>query len=71
MQRRTMLIAGVVVVAFLVIGLTQLGGTSSESGGGEAPSADAAQQQLAGAPQALADLHTNAGKLIQGRDYKR
>jgi cytochrome c biogenesis protein CcmG/thiol:disulfide interchange protein DsbE len=65
-----MLIAGVLVAVFLVIGLTQLGGTSSEGGGGKAPSADAARQQLAGSPQALADLHTNASKLIQGRDYK-
>ena len=65
-----MVIVGAVVLVVLVIGLTQLGATSGEGGGGTTPSANAAQQQLAGSPQALADLHANAGKLLQGRDYK-
>src|SRR3954464_3266533 len=71
MQRRTMVIAGVAVLVVLVIGLTQLGGTSGEGGGGKAPSAGAAQQQLAGSPKVLADLHANGGKLLKGGDYKQ
>src|SRR3954454_10659639 len=71
MQRRTMVIIGAVVLVVLVIGLTQLGGTSGEGGGGKAPSAGAAQKQLAGAPQALADLHADGSKLLPSDDYKQ
>ena len=37
MQRRTMVIIGAVVLVVLVIGITQLGGTSGEGGGGPVP----------------------------------
>src|SRR3954470_3372416 len=37
MQHRTMVIVGAAVLVVLVIGLTQLGGTSGEGGGGTVP----------------------------------
>src|SRR3954447_6083078 len=70
MQRRTMVIIGAVVLVVLVIGITQLGGTSGEGGGGKAPSASAAQKELAGSPPPLASLHSDANKLIDGNQFK-
>lgn len=63
-RRRILYLAGTVaVIAFVVIGLSQTGGST------KAPTPDsfdlaAAQQQLAGAPAPLAALHQDANKLI-------
>jgi cytochrome c biogenesis protein CcmG/thiol:disulfide interchange protein DsbE len=71
MQRRTLVIAAVAVVVVLAIGLTQLGGTSGEGGGGDAPSLAEAKQLLAGAPAALAALHENASELLPQDEFEQ
>lgn len=54
----------VAVVAAVVIGLTQAGG--SEEANTSAPSLAQAQQQLAGSPPRLASLHSQANELLPG-----
>src|SRR6476661_7467650 len=59
MQQRTMVIIGAVVLVVLVIGITQLGGTSDEGGGGPVPTT-AETAAAAKAPQ-----------LIDGKQFRK
>jgi cytochrome c biogenesis protein CcmG/thiol:disulfide interchange protein DsbE len=73
MRRLVAILAGLAVVALLVIGLTQAGG--GDSGASSRPSFDlgAAQRELAGAPAPLAALHAQSAKLLGGgpRAFRR
>lgn len=65
MRRLIVLLAAVGLVAVVVIGLSQAGGSSSE----EPPAQfdlEAARQQLQGAPAPLAALHEQANALLEG-----
>jgi thiol-disulfide isomerase/thioredoxin len=66
MRRFAAILAGLALVAVLVVGLTQAGGT----GGEDAPEREfdlpAAQRELAGAPAPLASLHEQSARLLPG-----
>ena len=66
MKRALMLLGALALVAVLVIGLTQAGGTDAPEQ--EQGTFDLAQakQQLAGAPAPLAALHDQADELLEG-----
>ena len=65
MNRALLLLAAVALVAVLVIGLTQAGGSGAPEGGEDFDLA-AAQRELAGAPAPLAGLHAQANELLPG-----
>ena len=68
MKRPWIVVAVVAVVVVLVIGLTQLG--SSTTTNKRAPGLTAAQRQLTGSPPALDALHRDANRLLPGKDRK-
>jgi thiol-disulfide isomerase/thioredoxin len=68
MKRPSFILAAVAVVVVLVIGLTQLGSTSS--GGGRGVALTQAQRELAGSPPALDALHHDANRLLPGKDLQ-
>jgi cytochrome c biogenesis protein CcmG/thiol:disulfide interchange protein DsbE len=63
MRRPWIVIAAVAIVVVLVIGITQLGGTTPTSGG-KAPALNAALRKLAGSPPPLAALHDKANQTL-------
>lgn len=65
MRRALFLLATVVLVAVVVIGLTQASGSGERPGARDFDLA-AAQRELAGAPAPLAALHAQANELIGG-----
>ena len=65
MKRALMLLGAVALVAVLVIGLTQAGGTDGPQEQGTFDLAKA-KQQLAGAPAPLAALHEQSNDLLEG-----
>jgi cytochrome c biogenesis protein CcmG/thiol:disulfide interchange protein DsbE len=66
MKRTLMVLAAVALVAVVVIGLTQAGGSNPpEQQGGDFDLAKA-KQELAGAPAPLASLHDQANELLEG-----
>ena len=66
MNRALMLLAAVAVVAVVVIGLTQAGGSDAPGGSGARFDLATAQQDLAGAPAPLAALHDQSNELLGG-----
>ena len=66
MNRALMLLAAVAVVAVVVIGLTQAGGSESPGRSGGRFDLAAAQEDLAGAPAPLAALHDQSNQLLEG-----
>ena len=64
MRRWLPILAGLVLIAVLVVGILQAGGPAEE----KAPKfdLDAALAKLSGAPEPLADLHELAGGLVDG-----
>jgi cytochrome c biogenesis protein CcmG, thiol:disulfide interchange protein DsbE len=66
MNRALMLLAAVAVVAVVVIGLTQAGGSDSPGRSGGRFDLAAAQEDLAGAPAPLAALHDQSNQLLEG-----
>ena len=67
MRRLLLIVAGVALVAVIVIGLTQASGNDG-SGGGDATKFDlpAAKQKLAAAPPPLNGLYSQANQLLGG-----
>ena len=65
MRRFAAILAGLALVAVLVVGLTQAGG---EGGGKAAEEFDlaTAKRELAGAPAPLAALHEQSAQLLEG-----
>jgi thiol-disulfide isomerase/thioredoxin len=61
-----MLLAAVALVAVLVIGLTQAGGSKEPAGKPERFDLAAAKRQLAGSPAPLAALHEQSNELLEG-----
>ena len=66
MKRALMLLAAVALVAVVVIGLTQAGGSSAPEQEGGGFDLAAAKQDLAGAPAPLAALHDQSNQLLEG-----
>ena len=66
MNRALMLLAAVAVVAVVVIGLTQAGGSGAPGQSGGRFDLAAAQKDLAGAPAPLAALHDQSNQLLEG-----
>lgn len=69
MKRALLLLAAAGLVAALVIGLTQAGGSSGPEPAGEAGARfdlAAAQQALKGSPAPLAALHAQSNQLLEG-----
>ena len=69
MRRPLIIIAGLAVVAALVMGIVQSGGRESE-GDTRVPTPAASSQALAGAPPALAAIHRDANKLLPAEDFE-
>jgi cytochrome c biogenesis protein CcmG, thiol:disulfide interchange protein DsbE len=65
-RRLLPLLAGVALVAVLVIGLTQAGGDSPDQPEASPFDLAEAQQRLAGAPAPLAALHAQSSELLDG-----
>ena len=63
MNRALMLLAAVALVAVVVIGLTQAGGSTEPTGKFDLAKA---KRQLAGAPAPLAKLHDESNQLLEG-----
>ena len=66
MNRALMLLAALAVVAVVVIGLTQAGGSDAPGRAGGRFDLATAQEDLAGAPAPLAALHDQANQLLEG-----
>jgi thiol-disulfide isomerase/thioredoxin len=66
MKRALMLLAAVAIVAVVVIGLTQVGGSDAPGRSGGRFDLATAQQDLAGAPAPLAALHDQSNELLDG-----
>ena len=66
MKRALMLLAAVALVAVVVIGLTQAGGSDAAGRCGGRFDLAAAQRELAGAPAPLAALHDQSNQLLEG-----
>jgi thiol-disulfide isomerase/thioredoxin len=68
MRRGFWILAGIALVAVLVIGLTQAGGTGAGNDGAGAKRFDlgTAKRKLAGAPKPLASLYARANELLGG-----
>ena len=66
MNRALMLLAAVALVAVVVIGLTQAGGSDAPGRSGGRFDLAAAQKDLAGAPAPLAALHDQSNQLLEG-----
>jgi thiol-disulfide isomerase/thioredoxin len=66
MKRALTLLAAVALVAILVIGLTQAGGSGSPEKSDKGFDLAAAQRELAGAPAPLAALHSQSNQLLDG-----
>ena len=66
MNRALMLLAAAVVVAVVVIGLTQAGGSDTPVGSAGRFDLATAQKDLAGAPAPLAALHDQSNQLLDG-----
>ncbi len=66
MKRALMLLAAVALVAVVVIGLTQAGGSESPPSGDGSFDLAAAQRELAGAPAPLAALYAQSNQLLEG-----
>ena len=66
MKRALMLLGAVALVAVLVIGLTQAGGTDEPLQEQETFDLAEAKRQLAGAPAPLAALHKQSDELLEG-----
>jgi len=66
MKRALMLLAAVAIVAVVVIGLTQAGGSDAPGRSGGRFDLATAQQDLAGAPAPLAALHDQSNEVLDG-----
>jgi cytochrome c biogenesis protein CcmG, thiol:disulfide interchange protein DsbE len=66
MNRALMLLAAVAVVAVVVVGLTQAGGSDVPGQEGASFDLATAKQDLDGAPAPLAGLHAQANELLEG-----
>jgi cytochrome c biogenesis protein CcmG/thiol:disulfide interchange protein DsbE len=66
MRRLAAILAGLVLVALLVVGLTQAGGGDSGASAGHRFDLAKAQRELAGAPAPLAGLHAQSARLLDG-----
>lgn len=64
MKRPLLILAGVAVVAALVIGILQSGGSGDGGPTGVAPTPAAARKALEGSPKPLAALHEDANALL-------
>jgi len=64
MKRPLPILAAVAVVAALVVGILQSGGSDDSTAPGTAPSSSAAARELAGSPAPLAALHEKANALL-------
>lgn len=69
MRRPLIILAGVAVLAALVIGIVQTGG-GDQAPDTDVPSRAAADTALAGAPPALAAIHRDANKLLPAEDFE-
>jgi thiol-disulfide isomerase/thioredoxin len=66
MRRLAAILAGLVLVALVVVGLTQAGGGSSGASARHHFDLAKAQRELAGAPAPLAALHAQSAQLLGG-----
>lgn len=67
-RRPILLLAALALVAIVVVGLLQSGGSSESEA--KAPSAGELRERLAGAPAPLARLHTRGNQLLDADDAK-
>jgi cytochrome c biogenesis protein CcmG, thiol:disulfide interchange protein DsbE len=66
MRRLLLVLGSVALVAVIVIGLAQAGGSGEEPETPEAFDLEQAKQQLAGAPAPLAALHAQSNTILEG-----
>jgi cytochrome c biogenesis protein CcmG, thiol:disulfide interchange protein DsbE len=66
MRRVAAILAGLVLVALLVVGLTQAGGGDTGASSRKPFDLAEARQELAGAPAPLAALHAQSSQLLEG-----